>query len=153
MLKINFWKSKTFRSSSRGGLICSSGSPDSEQVLPAERSAGACSPRCQVSEAGFARLTGFAGLEILLMQNSFHRSVRAWSVVRARQIPNKRRRLNVARGPVPRDLSLKTKNVRSREAPDVFCPDRCMARDRPSPYGERGYFPYNGERGRPVGAL
>ena len=43
-------------------------------------------------------------------------------------------RFTVARGPVPRDPSAETKNTRSPEAMDVFCSDRCMARDRPSPY-------------------
>ena len=46
----------------------------------------------------------------------------------------------VARGPVPRDLSAETRNVRSPEAMDVCCHDRCMARDRPSPYGEGALF-------------
>ncbi len=35
----------------------------------------------------------------------------------------------VARGPVPRDLSAETRNVRSPEAMDVCCHDRCMARE------------------------
>ena len=42
----------------------------------------------------------------------------------------------VARGPVPRDLSTFAENARSPETPDSCCSDRCMARDRPSPYGE-----------------
>ena len=33
----------------------------------------------------------------------------------------------VARGPVPRDLSAETRNVRSPEAMDVFCSNRCVA--------------------------
>ena len=41
----------------------------------------------------------------------------------------------VARGPVPRDLSTSAENARRRETPDVCCSARCMARDRPSPYG------------------
>ena len=41
----------------------------------------------------------------------------------------------VARGPVPRDLSISAENVRSPETADVCGSDRCMARDRPSPYG------------------
>ena len=45
--------------------------------------------------------------------------------------------LTVARGPVPRDLSPAAENVRNPETTDVSCSDRCMARDRPSPYGER----------------
>ena len=43
----------------------------------------------------------------------------------------------VARGPVPRDPRNKTQNVRSSRGLDVCCHDRCMARDRPSPYGGR----------------
>ena len=46
--------------------------------------------------------------------------------------------ITVARGPVPRDLSTAAENARSPETPDVCGSDRCMARDRPSPYGERG---------------
>ena len=42
----------------------------------------------------------------------------------------------VARGPVPRDRSGKPKTIRSPEAPGGFCYVRCMARDRPSPYGK-----------------
>ncbi|RKU32141.1 hypothetical protein C6495_11495 [Candidatus Poribacteria bacterium] len=41
----------------------------------------------------------------------------------------------VARGPVPRERSTQTKNVRSPETTDVCCEDRRTARDRPSPYG------------------
>ena len=43
--------------------------------------------------------------------------------------------VTVARGPVPRDPRNKTQNVRSSRGLDVCCHDRCMARDRPSPYG------------------
>ena len=46
--------------------------------------------------------------------------------------------VTVARGPVPRDLSTAAENARSPETTDVCCSDRCMARDRPSPYGESG---------------
>ena len=81
------------------GLICSSGSPDPEQASPLERSAGACPPRCQVSEAGFAGLTRFAGLGLPCGCNaSFHRSA----------------------GACPPRSRNQTKNVRSLEAPDVF---------------------------------
>ena len=38
----------------------------------------------------------------------------------------------------PRDLSTSAENARSPETTDVCCSDRCMARDRPSPYGESG---------------
>ena len=40
----------------------------------------------------------------------------------------------------PRALSTAAENARSPEATDVCCSARCMARDRPSPYGERGLF-------------
>ena len=40
----------------------------------------------------------------------------------------------------PRDLSTFAENARSPETPDVCCSDRCMARDRPSPYDEGGRF-------------
>ena len=46
----------------------------------------------------------------------------------------------VARGPVPRDLPTFAENARSPETPDGCCSDRGMARDRPSPYGEKGRF-------------
>ena len=45
---------------------------------------------------------------------------------------------DVARGPVPRDLSISAKNARNPETTDVCCSDRRMARDRPSPYGIEG---------------
>ena len=49
---------------------------------------------------------------------------------------------NVARGPVPRELSTVTKNIRVSRDSDVFSHIRCMARDRPSPYGEgKAFFP------------
>ena len=51
----------------------------------------------------------------------------------------------VARGPVPRDLSPSAENARSPEATDVCCSDRCMARDRPSPYGESGNQAWRGK--------
>ena len=51
----------------------------------------------------------------------------------------------VARGPVPRDLSTAAENARSPETTDVCCSDRCLARDRPSPYGEGDcFFPSRG---------
>ena len=56
----------------------------------------------------------------------------------------------VARGPVPRDLSAETKNARSPEAMDVFCSDRCVARDRPSPYGGRRILARRGTGPRPT---
>ena len=46
--------------------------------------------------------------------------------------------VTVARGPVPRELSISAENARSPETTDVCCSARCMARDRPSPYGESG---------------
>ena len=48
--------------------------------------------------------------------------------------------LAVARGAVPRDLSISAKNARNPENTDVCCSDRRMARDRPSPYGEVAFF-------------
>ena len=53
------------------------------------------------------------------------------AVLRLRNRP-----VTVARGPVPRDLSPSAENARIPETTDVCCSDRCMARDRPSPYGE-----------------
>ena len=46
----------------------------------------------------------------------------------------------VARGPVPRDLPTSAKNTRNPETTDGCCHDRCMARDRPSPYDEGNRF-------------
>ena len=46
----------------------------------------------------------------------------------------------VVRGPVPRDCSTAAENARSQETTDVCGSDRCMARDRPSPYGEGDCF-------------
>ena len=46
----------------------------------------------------------------------------------------------VARGPVPRDRPSCTKNGRSPELTAVFFHDRCLARDRPSPYGNGDGF-------------
>ena len=56
--------------------------------------------------------------------------------------------LTVARGPVPRDLSTAAENAGSPETTDVCCSDRCMARDRPSPYGESGHQAWRGEPAR-----
>ena len=56
----------------------------------------------------------------------------------------------VARGPVPRDLPTSAKNARSPETPDVCCSARCMARDRPSPYGESGNQAWRGTGPRPT---
>ena len=58
-------------------------------------------------------------------------------VPRECSIQTKNATVTVARGPVPRNLSAETKNARSPETTDVYCHDRCMARDRPSPYGGR----------------
>ena len=46
--------------------------------------------------------------------------------------------VRVVRGPVPRKPLNETKNGRNLAAADVFCHERCMARDRPSPYGTEG---------------
>ena len=46
--------------------------------------------------------------------------------------------VTVARGPVPRELSTAAENARSPEPTEVCCADQGMARDRPSPYDERG---------------
>ena len=46
----------------------------------------------------------------------------------------------VARGPVPRDRPSCAKNGRSPELTAIFFHDRCMARDRPSPYGNGDGF-------------
>ncbi len=43
----------------------------------------------------------------------------------------------VARGPVPRDRSIHTKNARSPRTSAIFSADRCMARHRTAPYGLR----------------
>ena len=86
-------------------------------MLLYHRSAGACPPRSQQSEAGFPRFIGLARLGVLVNANVL---------------------FTVARGPVPRDLSAETTNVRSPEATDVCCHDRRTARDRPSPYGPGG---------------
>ena len=48
----------------------------------------------------------------------------------------------------PRDLSTAAENARNPETPAVCCADRCMARDRPSPYDEGAAFFY-----RSAGAL
>ena len=48
--------------------------------------------------------------------------------------------VTVVRGPVPRDLPTYAKNARNPKTTDVCCHDRRMARDRPSPYGEKGRF-------------
>ena len=46
--------------------------------------------------------------------------------------------VHVVRGPVPRKPLNETKNARNLAAADVFCHERCVARDRPSPYGTEG---------------
>ena len=61
--------------------------------------------------------------------------------------PNEKRRLERSAGPLgchtriragfPRAISAETANVHSPETTDVCCHDRRMARDRPSPYGNR----------------
>ena len=56
----------------------------------------------------------------------------------------------VARGPVPRDLLTSAENARSPETTDVCCSDRCMARDRPSPYDESGRQAWRGPVPRPT---
>ena len=55
----------------------------------------------------------------------------------------------VARGPVPRDLPTFAENARSPETTDGCCADRGMARDRPSPYDERGNQAWRGTGPRP----
>ena len=49
----------------------------------------------------------------------------------------------VARGPVPRNLSTRAENARSPETTDICSSDRCMARDRPSSYGEGSFPPWD----------